>query len=63
MTPAGPADRGQRTSNFHPDADKQVTQTVGVNPDPPAKHSASAPADAVPPYPACVIGPYSGMAG
>lgn len=57
MTP-DPAERGQRSADFHPDRDKQVT--VGVNPDPPAKRSASAPADSVPPF-ACLLGPYTGM--
>lgn len=33
------------TDAFTPHQDAQVTQTVGVNPDPPAQRSASVPAD------------------
>ena len=33
------------TSRFTPDQDAQVTETVGVNPDPPAQRSRSVPAD------------------
>jgi hypothetical protein len=62
-TPTGPQERGQKTSNFKGDREKQVTQTAGANPDPPASRSRSAPADSVPPgVPAdCLIGPYSGL--
>ena len=63
MSIMGPAERGQRSSDFSADRDKQVTQTVGVNPDPPVNPSASVPADSVPPYPACLLGPYTGLEG
>lgn len=33
------------TDAFTPHQDAQITQTVGVNPNPPAQHSASVPAD------------------
>jgi hypothetical protein len=56
--PAQPS--GTVTSNFKADREKQVTQTVGVNPAPPATRSQSVPADA-PPIPDCIIGPYSGL--
>lgn len=51
----------RRTSDFHPDRDKQVTQTVGVNPNPPAQRSASVPADAPPMVADCILAPFSGM--
>jgi hypothetical protein len=56
-------DVGDTSSNFQGDREKQVTQTVGVNPDPPATRSQSAPADSVPPLaPAdCLLGPYAGL--
>jgi len=66
MKTRGPADRGQRQSNFHPDTSKpmpQVQQTVGTNPNPPAQRSASAQAGSVPPVPACILGPYTGLNG
>lgn len=58
-----PNDTGDRSSNFKGDREKQVTQTVGANPDPPANRSQSAPADSVPPaIPGdCLIGPYDGL--
>jgi len=62
-TPA--TDRGDKSSNFRGDREKQVTQTVGMNPEPPARRSQSAPADSVPPaYMApgdCAFGPYDGL--
>ena len=56
-------DVGDTSSNFQGDREKQVTQTVGVNPDPPATRSQSAPGDSVPPpMPAdCMFGPYDGL--
>ena len=65
MKAQGPQDRGQRgsSSHFAADKDKGITQTVGTNPNPPVKRSASIPASTVPPYPACLIGPYTGMSG
>lgn len=36
-------------SPFRPHSDLQVTETAGVNPAPPAKRSASPPADKAPP--------------
>lgn len=59
----GPDDRGQRSSDFHPGKDKQVTQAAGTKTDPPARRSASVPADSVPPFAACLLGPYTGMDG
>lgn len=40
-----PSARIRPTDNFTPHQDAQVTQTVGVNPDPPAQRSRSVPAD------------------
>lgn len=58
-----PAPGAGDTSSDFGSREKQVTQTVGVNPSPPANRSASAPADSVPPvYPGdCIIGPYDGL--
>lgn len=60
-----PNDVGDTSSNFKGDREKQVTQTVGKNPDPPAVHSQSQPADSVPPpftAPSdCMFGPYDGL--
>jgi hypothetical protein len=59
-------ERGDTSSDFKADRAKQVTQTVGANPDPPANRSRSVPADAAPPPYSepgdCVFGPYDGLA-
>lgn len=45
ITSAYAAAQIRPTDSFTPCRDAQVTQTVGVNPDPPAQRSASVPAD------------------
>jgi len=60
-----PNEVGDTSSSFRADREKQVTQTVGVNPGAPAARSESVPSDSVPPpYSApgdCMFGPYSGL--
>lgn len=59
-----PQETGQKQSqpHFRADRDQQMTATTGTNPDPPAKRSASAPADSVPPA-QVALGPYPGAWG
>lgn len=59
-------DTGDTGSNFRADREKQVTQTVGVNPVAPANRSESVPSDTSPLATQiangdCIIGPYSGF--
>jgi hypothetical protein len=53
---------GRVSGAFKADREKQMTQTTaGVNPNPPARRSASVPADAPPMSGGCLLSPCNGM--